>query len=185
MKRLLWILSMMLLITSPSVYSKKTVKLKPKTMSVYNFTVLNSKGEKVNLSDYKGKTLLIVNVASKCGYTKQYAPLEAMYEKYKDKGFVILGFPCNQFLGQEPGTNEEIQSFCQLNYGVKFPVFGKIKVNGKDADPLYKFLRDQTGGKSIKWNFNKFLIDKEGKIVKRYLSGDSLEALEVDIVSIL
>ncbi|MDD4922710.1 MAG: glutathione peroxidase [Bacteroidales bacterium] len=154
-------------------------------MSVYHFNVENSKGETVKLSDFKGKTLLIVNVASKCGYTKQYAPLEAMYKKYKDKGFMILGFPCNQFAWQEPGSNEEIQQFCQLNYGVTFPVFGKIKVNGEEAHPLYQFLKEQTGGAAIKWNFNKFLIDKKGNIIKRYLSGDSLEALEVDLQNIL
>jgi len=184
MKRLLWALSLVFL-TAPFVFSKNPVKQKTKQMSIYNFTFENSKGENTKLSDYKGKTLLIVNVASKCGYTKQYAPLEALYEKYKDKDFVILGFPCNQFGGQEPGTNEEIQSFCQLNFGVTFPVFGKIKVNGKDAHPLYQYLKEETGGAPIKWNFNKFLIDKNGKIIKRYLSGDSLEALEADIQAIL
>jgi glutathione peroxidase len=153
--------------------------------SIYDFKVENSKGEVVSLADYKGKALLIVNVASKCGFTKQYGPLEAMYQRLKDQGFVVLGFPCNQFAGQEPGTNEQIQSFCQLNYGVTFPVFGKIKVNGKEADPLYVWLKSQTGGGSIKWNFNKFLIDKNGKIVKRYSSGDSLDALEVDVKAVL
>jgi len=184
MKKQLWLLSLVLLL-APSLFSKNPVKLKNKTMSVYNFTVENSKGENVNLSDFKGKTLLIVNVASKCGFTKQYTPLEALYAKYKDKGFVILGFPCNQFLGQEPGSNEEIQRFCKLNYGVTFPVFGKINVNGKEANPLYKFLKEQTDGKRISWNFNKFLIDKNGKIIKRYASGDPLENLEADIKAIL
>jgi len=184
MKHLICTLFLAILIM-PSVFSKKPVELKSKKMNIYDFSFENSKGQTVKLSDYKGKTLLIVNVASKCGYTKQYTPLEAMYKKYKDKGFVILGFPCNQFLHQEPGTNEEIQSFCQLNYGVTFPVFGKIKVNGKEAHPLYKYLKEQTGGASIKWNFNKFLIDKNGNILKRYLSGDSLEALETDIQAIL
>lgn len=154
-------------------------------MSVYSFKVEDSKGNLVDLSHYKGKTLLVVNVASKCGFTKQYVPLEALYEKYKDKGLVILGFPCNQFAAQEPGTNEEIQSFCQLKYGVTFPVFGKIKVNGKEAHPLYQYLKEQTGGGSIKWNFNKFLLDKNGNIIKRYVSGDSLEGLEADILAIL
>ena len=184
MKKQLWLLSLVLLV-APIVNSKTPVKQKTKTMSVYDFTFENSKGDNVKLSDYKGKTLLIVNVASKCGFTKQYKPLEVMYEKYKEKGFVILGFPCNQFAGQEPGTNEEIQSFCQLNYGVTFPVFGKINVNGKEAHPLYVYLKEQTGGDPIKWNFNKFLIDKNGKIIKRYLSGDSLEELEADIKAIL
>lgn len=152
---------------------------------IYNFTVEDSQGQAVTLSDYKGKTLLIVNVASKCGYTKQYAPLEAMYQRLKEKGFVILGFPCNQFAGQEPGTNEEIQAFCQLNYGVQFPVFAKLNVNGSDAHPLYTYLKAETGGDRIKWNFNKFLIDKAGNVIRRYASGDDLEALEQDIIKIL
>lgn len=152
---------------------------------IYNFTVEDSQGQAVSLSDYKGKTLLIVNVASKCGYTKQYAPLEAIYQRLKEKGFVILGFPCNQFAGQEPGTNEEIQAFCQLNYGVQFPVFAKLNVNGSDAHPLYTYLKAETGGDRIKWNFNKFLIDKAGNVIRRYASGDDLEALEQDIIKIL
>lgn len=156
-----------------------------KNKMIYNFTVEDSKGQAVSLSDYKGKTLLIVNVASKCGYTKQYAPLEAMYQRLKEKGFVILGFPCNQFAGQEPGTNEEIQAFCQLNYGVQFPVFAKLNVNGSDAHPLYTYLKAETGGDRIKWNFNKFLIDKAGNVIRRYASGDDLEALEQDIIKIL
>lgn len=163
--------------------NKSTKKVKK--ISVYSFKVEDSKGSLVDLSNYKGKTLLIVNVASKCGFTKQYTPLEALYQKYKEKGLVILGFPCNQFLSQEPGTNEEIQSFCQLKYGVTFPVFGKINVNGKEAHPLYQYLKDQTGGGSIKWNFNKFLLDKNGTIIKRYVSGDSLAGLEADILAIL
>lgn len=158
---------------------------KSSKMSVYTFKVEDSKGQLVDLSTYKGKTLLIVNVASKCGFTKQYGPLEALYEKYKDKGLVILGFPCNQFAGQEPGSNEEIQAFCQLNYNVTFPVFAKIKVNGSDAHPLYDYLKEQAGGGAITWNFNKFLVGKDGKVVKRYASGDSLEKLEADIQAIL
>jgi glutathione peroxidase-family protein len=181
MKPIIGLLALTLLIGATAT-AKNT---KTKRMSIYSFNVENSAGKTVSLSDYKGKTLLIVNVASKCGFTKQYAPLEAMYKKYQDKGFVILGFPCNQFAGQEPGTNEQIQSFCQLNYGVTFPVFSKIKVNGKEADPLYKYLKEQTGGGSIKWNFNKFLIDKNGTVLKKYLSGDSLTALEEDIQAIL
>jgi glutathione peroxidase len=157
----------------------------PSDKTVYPFKVEDSKGNVVNMESYKGKTLLIVNVASKCGFTKQYTPLEALFEKYKDKGLVILGFPCNQFGFQEPGSNEEIQEFCSLKYNVQFPVMGKIKVNGKDAHPLYKFLKEQTGGGAISWNFNKFLIDQNGKVVKRYASGDSLEGLETDIQGLL
>jgi len=174
------------LLVVPAIDAKKnkSINNEPK-MNIYTFKVEDSKGNLVDLSTYKGKTLLIVNVASKCGFTKQYTPLEALYEKYKDKGLVILGFPCNQFAGQEPGTNEEIQAFCSLKYNVTFPVFGKIEVNGKDAHPLYVYLKDQTGGGAISWNFNKFLLDKSGKIVKRYASGDSLEGLEADILAIL
>jgi len=152
---------------------------------IYSFKFEDSNGKTVQLSDYKGKTLLIVNVASKCGFTKQYTPLEALYEKYKDKGLVILGFPCNQFAGQEPGTNEEIQQFCSSKFNITFPVLAKINVNGSEAHPMYVYLKDQTGGGAIKWNFNKFLLDKKGNIVKRYDSGDSLEGLEADIKGIL
>lgn len=169
----------------PFTTGAKKPQNKSTNMSIYAFKVEDSKGKTVQLSAYQGKTLLIVNVASKCGYTKQYTPLEALYEKYKDKGLVILGFPCNQFGGQEPGTNEEIQEFCSLKFNVQFPVMGKIEVNGKDAHPLYVYLKEQAGGGAISWNFNKFLIDKNGKIVKRYASGDSLEALEADIQAIL
>jgi len=157
-------------------------------MSVYDFTVTNNKGEAVSMSEYKGKVLLIVNVASKCGYTKQYAGLQALYEKYKDNGFVILGFPCNQFAGQEPGSDEEILSFCQINFGVTFPLFKKINVNGKDADPLYVYLRDQAEGETgnrIKWNFNKFLIDREGSVLKRYESKTTPEELDNIIAGLL
>lgn len=162
------------------VYSQENIP-DPKTPGIYDFVVEDSQGNAISMSKYKNKTLLIVNVASKCGYTKQYEPLEELYKKYKDQDFLILGFPSNQFMNQEPGTNEEIQEFCRLNYGVTFPVLAKIDVNGDQAHPLYKYLKEQTGGAAIKWNFNKFLIDKKGKIVKRYLSGDSLKELEKDI----
>jgi glutathione peroxidase len=142
-------------------------------MSVYDFTVKNARGQDIDLHEYAGKVLLIVNVASKCGFTPQYTDLEKLYLQYQAKGLEILGFPCDQFAHQEPGTDEEIQSFCQLNYGVTFPVFAKIKVNGPQAHPLYKYLRSQKGdvlGNSIKWNFTKFLIDKKGTVVERYAS---------------
>jgi len=163
------------------VYSQENVPGENKP-GIYDFTVKDSQGNSISMAEYKNKTLLIVNVASKCGYTKQYEPLEEMYKKYKSQGFLILGFPSNQFMNQEPGTNEEIQEFCRLNYGVTFPVLAKIEVNGDEAHPLYKYLKEQTGGAAIKWNFNKFLIDKKGNIVKRYLSGDSLKELEKDIL---
>lgn len=129
-------------------------------------------GKDVNLSDYKGKVLLIVNVASYCGYTKQYAGLEELYKKYKGQGFEILAFPCNQFGEQEPGTNEEIKNFCSSKFDVTFKLFDKIDVNGKNQSPLYSILTDNevTGKADVKWNFEKFLVDKNGNVVARYLS---------------
>lgn len=142
--------------------------------SIYDFEVKTIKGEKVDLSKYKGKTVLLVNVASKCGYTKQYADMQKVYDKYKDQGFVILGFPCNQFGGQEPGTESEILEFCQENYGVTFPMFSKVEVNGEGKAPLYKYLTAlETAPKAagdISWNFEKFLIGPDGKVVGRYSS---------------
>ena len=143
---------------------------------IYDITVTNMAGEEIKLEEYKGKTILIVNTASKCGYTKQFDGLQELYEAYKDKGFVILGFPSNNFLRQDPGTNEEIQQFCRLNYGVTFPMFEKISVKGKDMHPLYVFLTSEAtnldySGK-ITWNFNKFLISKDGQVIDRFKSGD-------------
>lgn len=140
-------------------------------MSVYNFQVKDAKGNTIELEQYAGKVLLIVNTASKCGFTPQYAGLEELYKNYQEKGLVVLGFPCDQFAHQEPGSDAEIQSFCQMNYGVTFPVLAKIEVNGKNAHPLYKYLRTQKKellGDSIKWNFTKFLIDKQGNVVQRF-----------------
>lgn len=140
--------------------------------NISSIIVKDIDGKEVKLSDYKGKVLLIVNVASKCGYTKQYAGLEEIYKNYKDKGFEILAFPCNQFGGQEPGTNEEIKEFCSTKFDVTFKLFDKIDVNGKDQSPLYKILTNNeiTGKSDIKWNFEKFLIDKNGNLVARYTS---------------
>jgi glutathione peroxidase len=136
------------------------------------FTVKTAAGSTQNLSEYKGKVVLVVNVASKCGFTPQYTELEQIYEKYKDKGFVVLGFPCNQFGAQEPGSNEEIQKFCKVNYGVTFPVFAKIDVNGSDSDPLYQWLKATAPGiggtEAIKWNFTKFLVGRDGHVVARF-----------------
>lgn len=157
--------------------------------SIHEFTAATISGKEISLSDYKGKVVLVVNTASKCGFTPQFAGLEAIYEKYKDRGFVILGFPCNQFGAQEPGTADQIQEFCQLNYGVKFPMFGKIDVNGKDAHPLFKFLTSEKPGilgtEMIKWNFTKFLIDKEGNPVKRYGSNTEPKDIAPDIEKLL
>ncbi|MBK9294183.1 MAG: glutathione peroxidase [Oligoflexia bacterium] len=156
---------------------------------IYDITVQDSKGKNVQLSDYKGKTLLIVNVASKCGYTPQYEGLEALYKKFKDKNFVILGFPCNQFGGQEPGSDEEIQKFCKLNYGVSFPVMAKVDVNGKGEHELYKLLKSEAPGilgtEKIKWNFTKFLVSKSGQVLKRYAPADTPESLEKEIEKLL
>ncbi len=140
--------------------------------NIKQITVKDIDGKSVNLSDYKGKVLLIVNVASYCGFTKQYTGLEQIYKQYKDKGFEILAFPCNQFGQQEPGTNEEIKNFCSSKFDVTFKLFDKIDVNGKDKSPLYEVLTNNevTGKADIKWNFEKFLIDKDGNVVSRYSS---------------
>ena len=158
-------------------------------MSVYDFKAKAIDGKEVPLSDYKGKTLLIVNVASQCGFTPQYEGLEKLYEKYRDKGFFVLGFPCNQFGSQEPGTESEIKSFCELNFGVKFPLFAKIDVNGDGTHPLYEYLKKTQpgvlGSEAIKWNFTKFLVDKSGNPVKRYGSADKPENIAADVEAIL
>ncbi|MCS6905418.1 MAG: glutathione peroxidase [Bacteroidia bacterium] len=138
-----------------------------KAQSIYDFTMESIDGEKIPLSQYKGKVVLIVNVASKCGFTPQYEEIEAFYRKYKDKNVVVLGFPANNFLGQEPGTNAEIKQFCRSKYGVTFPMFAKISVKGDDMHPLYRYLT-QTLGEDISWNFNKILVDKNGKPVKHF-----------------
>lgn len=139
--------------------------------TIYDFKVKNDKGEEVSLEKYAGKVLLIVNTATKCGFTKQYNGLEELYKKYKDQGFEILDFPCNQFGGQAQGSIEEINNFCELNFGTSFDRFDKIDVNGDKEDPLYTFLKDQIPAKSskvIRWNFTKFLINKKGEVVNRY-----------------
>ena len=157
-------------------------------MSIYDFTVKGRAGEDVSLSVYKGKVLLVVNTATGCGFTPQYEGLQKLYDKHKDKAFEILDFPCNQFANQAPGTIEEIQSFCTLNYGTTFPRFAKIDVNGKNASDLFKFLKKEKKsalGSSIKWNFTKFLIDREGNVVKRFAPTDTPESIESDILALL
>src|SRR5215467_3796679 len=146
--------------------------------NIYDFSLNTIDGAPAPLSSFKGKVVLLVNVASKCGYTPQYAGLEKLYEKYKDKGFVIVGVPANNFGGQEPGTNEEIKTFCSRNYNVTFPMMSKVSVKGNDQIPLYTYLTGQTGG-DIKWNFTKFLIDKKGNIVSRFESAVTPEAQEM------
>jgi len=151
--------------------------------SIYDFEMLDIDGNKVGLDKYKGNVVLIVNTASKCGYTPQYEGLEKIYEKYKDSGFVILGFPANNFGGQEPGTNEEIKEFCTLRYKVSFPMFAKISVKGDDQHPLYTYLTsaetDPKFAGEITWNFNKFLIDRDGKIIARFATQDTPESEKV------
>jgi glutathione peroxidase len=177
-------------------------------MNIYDFTVKTNHGENISLSEYQGKVVLIVNTATKCGLTPQYTSLQELYDKYKDKGLVVLDFPCNQFLKQAPGTDEEISEFCTLNYNTTFPRFAKIDVNGKNADPLFVWLKEQapedrgdaetaafekkvkllTMGRKpndIKWNFGKFLIDRNGNIADRYSPAFSPEQLEEDIEKLL
>jgi len=157
-------------------------------MSIYEFTVEDAKGGQVPLENYRGKPLLIVNTASKCGFTPQYKGLQELYQQWHDQGFEILAFPCNQFGNQEPGTNAEVQQFCQLNYGVTFPVFGKLEVNGKNAHPLYKYLcaekRGLLGG-AIEWNFTKFLVDREGNVVERFASKVTPDKLSPEIAKLV
>lgn len=157
-------------------------------MNIYDFTVLNTKKEPVSMAEYKGKVLLVVNTATGCGFTPQYEGLESLYKKYKDQGFVVLDFPCNQFANQAPGTEDEIVSFCQMKYNVSFPQFAKIKVNGDEAAAIYKWLKDQKGGffsKAIKWNFTKFLVDRDGNVVERYAPTTKPEKIEKDILKLL
>lgn len=160
-----------------------------KMQSIYDIAVKGIDGEEFQLEKYHGKVLLIVNVASKCGFTSQYDGLEALWNTYKDQGLVILGFPCNQFGGQEPGTEDEIKNFCRLNYGVSFPMFAKIEVNGPNAHPLYTYLKNAKpgvmGSEAIKWNFTKFLVNREGEVVKRYGSAKKPQTLAKDIESLL
>lgn len=149
-------------------------------MNIYDFKVRGSYGEEVSISDYKGKVLLIVNTASKCGFTPQYDGLQELYESFGNEKFEILAFPCNQFANQEPGNHEEIKGFCSLNFGVTFPIFQKVDVNGDKADPLFNYLKEECPGilgKSVKWNFTKFLVDKDGNVVERYAPTTAPEKL--------
>lgn len=155
------------------------------TNNIYDFKVKTVDGQETTLAAYKGKALLIVNVASKCGFTPQYEGLEALYRKYRDQGFEVLAFPCNQFGAQEPGDEAEIKKFCSLTYDVTFPIFSKVDVNGDNADPLYKFLKNEEKGllgtEGIKWNFTKFLVDKHGNVVKRYAPTAKPESLASEV----
>ena len=157
-------------------------------MKIFDFKVRNAKGVEVPMTDYQGKVLLIVNTATGCGFTPQYEGLQKLYDKYKEKGLEILDFPCNQFGHQAPGTEEEIQEFCTLKYKTTFPLFAKIDVNGKDAEPLFQFLKKEKGGflgDDIKWNFTKFLISRDGTVVDRYAPVTKPEKIESDILKLL
>ncbi len=181
-------------------------------MTIYDFTAADIEGNTVAMADYKGKALLVVNTASKCGFTPQYEDLQKLYEKYQGQGFEVLGFPCNQFMNQEPGTGEDIKSFCSLNYGVEFPIFEKVDVNGKDTHPLFEYLKhnstfkgldlthptgkildamlkekypEYTIGNEIRWNFTKFLIDKQGNVVQRFESTDEPMDIESYVQEVL
>ena len=157
-------------------------------MSIYQFSVTTASGEQQSLSNYRGSVMLIVNTASKCGFTSQYQELQQLYETYGKENFIVLAFPCNQFFKQEPGSNEEIKNFCQINFGVTFPVFSKIDVKGLKADPLFTYLTAKTPGllgKSIKWNFTKFLIDGKGNVYERYAPITSPNKLKGDIEKLL
>ena len=159
------------------------------TTNTFDFSCTTSSGGEQALEEYRGKVLLVVNTASKCGFTPQFAGLEELHEKYKDKGLQIIGFPCNQFGKQDPGSNEEIAEFCQLNYGVSFPMMGKIEVNGSGADPLYEHLKAEAPGalgtRAIKWNFTKFLVNREGEVVKRFAPDTPTDKLEAEIEALL
>ena len=158
-------------------------------MGIYDISAKTIDGQDQKFAEHKGKVVLVVNVASKCGFTPQYKGLEALWKKYKDRGLVILGFPCDQFGHQEPGDENEIKNFCSLTYAVDFPMYAKIEVNGPNAHPLYQHLKSEApgllGSEGIKWNFTKFLVDKTGQVVKRYGSVDTPEKIEGDIVKLL
>ena len=157
-------------------------------MNIYDFKVRSAKGEDVSMADYKGKVLLIVNTATGCGFTPQYEGLQKLYDKYKDKGLEILDIPCNQFGHQAPGTEEEIQEFCTLKYKTTFPLFAKVEVNGKNEEPLFRYLKSPEGGflgDDIKWNFTKFLVSREGTVVGRYAPITKPESIEGDIQKLL
>ena len=155
---------------------------------IYDFKALTSKGKELDFAQFEGKVLLIVNTASKCGFTPQFAGLEVLNRKYKDRGLVVIGFPCNQFASQDPGTDSEIEGFCQLNYGVTFQMMKKINVNGDEAHPVFKYLKSRAKGllgSAIKWNFTKFLISRDGETVKRYAPTTKPEKMEEDIEAML
>jgi len=158
-------------------------------MTVYQFEAKKINGQTISLSEYKDDVLLIVNTASNCGFTPQYKELQKLYEQYKEKGFTVLGFPCNQFMNQEPGTESDIQSFCEMNFGVTFPLFSKVDVNGKNAHPLFQYLTEEAPGvlgmKAVKWNFTKFLVNRSGEVVERYAPNTNPIEISQDIEKLI
>lgn len=171
-----------------SVFISFSAFAKKEVSPFYSFNANSIQDKKVSMKSYKGKVVLIVNTASKCGFTSQYEGLEELYKKYKDRGLVVLGFPCNQFGNQEPGTAEEIASFCNLKFGVTFPMFQKVDVNGENADPLFKYLKSSvpgSNGADVKWNFTKFLVDRQGNPVKRYESRTKPQDIAEEIERLL
>ncbi|KAJ3303704.1 hypothetical protein HDV03_003577 [Kappamyces sp. JEL0829] len=172
-----------------SLFSSSVSPLVENAQNIYDFPVKDLRGRDFDLKSLEGKVVVIFNTASKCGFTPQLEGFQKLYDTYKDRGLVVLAFPSNEFGGQEPGTGEQIEEFCQLNYGVKFPVMEKIKVNGSDAHPLYEYLKKEKKGimglAMIKWNFEKFLVDRTGKVVSRYASTTTPEALAADIEKLL
>ncbi|MDN3016784.1 glutathione peroxidase [Paenibacillus sp. BSR1-1] len=158
-------------------------------MTIYQFSAKTIDGQEISLKQFEGKVVLIVNTASKCGFTPQFKELQSLYENYRDKGLEILGFPCNQFMNQDPGSEEEIKSFCELNYGVTFPMFAKVDVNGVYTHPLFRYIREQTPGllgiNTIKWNFTKFLVDSNGKVIKRFAPQTKPSEIAKDIETLL
>jgi glutathione peroxidase len=190
MKRKITLLAIAILIVTSAAlaltrFNKSTANegVKMTEKNVLEFTMKNIDGKDVKMDDYRGKVLMIVNVASKCGYTPQYEGLESIYRKYKDQGLVVMGFPANNFLGQEPGTNEEIKTFCSTRYNVTFPMFSKISVKGDDIHPFYRFLTSKETNPEfsgdISWNFNKFLVDRTGKVVDRFSTGEKPESEKI------
>ncbi|AIQ51072.1 glutathione peroxidase [Paenibacillus sp. FSL R7-0331] len=158
-------------------------------MSIYDYEANTLRGQEESMSKYKGKVLLVVNTASKCGFTPQYKGLQEVYDKFKDRGFEVLGFPSNQFASQEPGASEDIAEFCEINYGVTFPMYEKVDVKGDSAHPLFKYLSKEApgvlGSKSVKWNFTKFLVDQEGRVLKRFAPSTTPDQIEADIAKLL
>ena len=159
------------------------------TASFYDFSAVSIDGENISMSAFKGKVILVVNVASKCGFTPQYKGLEELYQSYRDRGFIVLGFPCNQFGGQEPGTSEDIKQFCSLTYPVSFPMFAKVEVNGANAHPLFNFLKQEQTGvlgtEAIKWNFTKFLVGRDGKVAERFAPQTAPTSLSKNVEALL